>query len=65
MSSVRQPQILSLRIDNLERRFAKSEASDAPIRKLLRLTATDELELGCGEVRLNVENVGTSKHSRR
>jgi type VI secretion system secreted protein VgrG len=49
MSSVKQPQILSLRIDNLERRLAKSEGSDAPIRKLLRLTAADELELVCGE----------------
>lgn len=59
MSSVKQPQILSFRIDNLERRLARSEASDAPIHKRLILKAADELELVCGETSVILKKDGT------
>jgi hypothetical protein len=59
MSSVKQPQILSLRIDNLERRLAKSEMSDGPILRRLVLSATDELRLVCGAASLTLKKDGT------
>lgn len=59
MSSVKQSQILSQRIDNLERRLAIYEMSDMPIHKLLILKATDELELVCGDASLILKKDGT------
>jgi type VI secretion system secreted protein VgrG len=59
MSSVKQPQILSLRIDNLERRLAKSETSDGPVHRRLIVRATDELEIVCGEASLVLKKDGT------
>ena len=59
MSSVKQSQILSQRIDNLERRLATYEMSDMPIHKLLILKATDELELVCGDASIILKKDGT------
>jgi type VI secretion system secreted protein VgrG len=59
MSSVKQAQILSLRIDNLERRLAKSETSDGPIHRRLMLRVADELELVCGDASLILKKDGT------
>jgi type VI secretion system secreted protein VgrG len=59
MSSVKQPQILSQRIENLERRLAKYDTSDVPIHKLLILKAAVELELVCGQASLVLKKDGT------
>lgn len=59
MSSVKQPQILSVRIDKLERRLAEYDTADSPVRKRVVLNATDELELVCGQASLLLRKDGT------
>ena len=59
MSSVKQPQILSLRIDQLERRLTEYATADTPVGKRLVLNAADEIELVCGQASLLLRKDGT------
>jgi len=59
MSSVKQSQILSQRINDLERRLAKYEMSDMPAHKQLILKAADELELVGGQASVILKKDGT------
>ena len=59
MSSVKQLQILSQRIDKMETRLTEYAAADAPVRKRLVLSATDELEIVCGQAALILRKDGT------
>jgi len=57
--SIQQVQILSRRIDDLERRLAKYQALDDIIQRVLVMKASDEVDITCGAASLTLKKDGT------
>jgi hypothetical protein len=57
--SVQQVQVLSRRIDDLERRLAKYQASNDVVQRVLVIKAADEVEITCGSASLTLKKDGT------
>jgi hypothetical protein len=59
MSSVKQVQILSQRIEQLERRVAKFKMLNEILDKYLVIKASDEVDIVCGDARVSLKKDGT------